>query len=175
MPKESKRNTAAQYAVTGLTGGVGRVVEKAAHRSISRVAEKSAVGYKNRQRRKRVGSIPKPAKKMHTAGFAVMVGLAITKDILDIILALTFFLSLLTSIFGIVVSFITVFYFVYNDVKWTSRKIVTILITSIVEFIPFVNVIFPAATINLFLVRKFENNDRLKAFAKKKASLLSKA
>ncbi len=118
--------------------------------------------------------LQKPEKKLTGAGFFIMVGLAATKDILDIFFTFTLIFTIFASFFGIMISFLILFYLIYNDVKWTTRKITTMVITFIIEFLPFINAFIPAATINLFIIRKFENSDRFKEFAEKKASLLAK-
>lgn len=127
-----------------------------------------------RPARKKDVNLQKPEKKLAGAGFFVMVGLAVTKDILDILFTFTLILAIFTSFFGIMISLLTLFYFIYNDVRWTTRKITTMIITSIIEFLPFIGAFIPAATINLFLVRRFENSDRFKEFTEKKAALLAK-
>jgi len=103
-----------------------------------------------------------------------MVGLAVTKDILDILFTFTLILAIFTSFFGIMISFLILFYLIYNDVKWTTRKITTMVLTFIIEFLPFIGAFIPAATLNLFIIRRFENSDRFKEFTEKKAALLAK-
>jgi uncharacterized membrane protein len=174
MRKESRKDIATQYAVAGAIGGVGRMVDKATSRGVSRAAERAAGIYKRRRRRKKTVDIPEPEKKLTGPMFFIMVGLAMTKDILDVIFTFTIFLSVLSSLFGIMISFLILFYFIYSDVKWTTRKLVTVILTFVIEFIPIISAFIPAATLNLFIVRKFENSDRLKKFAEKKATMLAK-
>ncbi len=137
-------------------------------------SRKNTGANKKKYHRREAIDLQKPEKKLTGSGFFVMVGLAVTKDILDIIFTFTLIFAIFASFFGIIISFLILFYLIYNDVKWTTRKIVTMLITFIVEFLPFINAFIPAATVNLFIIKKFENSDRFKEFAEKKASLLAK-
>jgi len=174
MQKESKKDIAAQYATAGLSGGVGRVIDKATARTVSSAAERAVEIYKKKHPKKEVLGMEKPEKRLTGAGFFIVLGLAIIKDLLDILLAATIVFAMLASLLGIAITFLIVFYLIYNNVKWTIRKIITVVITFLIEFIPIVSAFVPAATLNLLLIKKFENSDRFKKFAEKKAALLAK-
>jgi hypothetical protein len=175
MPKESRKDIAAQYAIAGVTGGVGRMVDKATSRGVSRIAERAAGAYKRRQRRKGAKiETTEPVKKLTGVGFWMMVTLAAMKDLLDILFTFTFFLTLLTIIFTIALSFIIFFYLFYNNVKFTSKALVRIIISFIIEMIPIVGALAPMSVISLFLIRSVENNRIFREFAEAKVEFLSK-
>jgi len=102
-----------------------------------------------------------PGKKMHTAGFYIIVLAAILKDIVDLITGFSIILSVLSFITGTTISFIIGFYLFYNNVSMTTKKIVTLSIMFIIEFIPIISIL-PSATLSLFLIRYFENNEYAK-------------
>jgi len=161
---QSRKGTTARYVIAGATGGAGRVVDMATAKAVSGVAERAVGAYKRRRRRKGVAEMQEPDKKLDGAGFWVIVGLAATKDIIDVILASTFIFAIIASFMGIAITFIILFYFIYNDVRFTTRKLVTIIVTFIIETIPFIGII-PTATISLFIIKKMENSEHLRKFA----------
>lgn len=170
---QSRKGTTARYVIAGITSGTSRIVDRATAQAVSGATEKAVAKHK-RQKRRGAIEAQEYEKKLTGAGFGIIVGLAIVKDILDILFNFTVVLALLASFAGIVISFVVIFYLIYNDVKWTTRKMVAIIITFVIEFIPIVNALIPAATINLFIIRKFENSDRFKEFIEKKTTLLAK-
>jgi len=111
-------------------------------------------------------------KKMVGPMFWLMVALAVTKDVLDVIFAASVVLSFLSSIFAVLVSLTVLFYMKYNNVPFTTRKVVTMAITFIIEFIPFASLL-PLTTINLFIVRIIDNNERLTKLVEKSGGAIN--
>jgi len=111
-----------------------------------------------------------PEKKLVGPGFWMIFSLTVIDEFMDVFLNLTFILSFVTVLSGLIVSFIVYFYLFYNGVSFTTRKLATMFISFLIEMIPFLNM-FPTYPFTLIMVRWLENNERIKKFAGKKALL----
>jgi len=168
-----KATDAARLVSAGLNtpGGMARqVAHRAALPHIMRGAEKAGRARRLREIKKRRaagarGKESAPPQKLTGVGFYMIVGLALIKDVSDIAADLSVFLSVVTILTGITISFIVWFYLFYNGVKIDSRKLATFLISAIIEIIPFLNII-PTFTFTLFFIREMENNPKLKKLTK---------
>ncbi len=141
------------------------------------LAEKKAIKkYKEKQGKKGVSSeeIEEPKKKLTGPLFFVMLGLALVSDTLGLLLSVTVVFSMLAPLFGMIFSLLILIYLWGSGVKPTTKKITTFIISFIIELIPFIDGFIPATTINLILIRVFENSDRLKKIAEKKTKSLAK-
>jgi len=116
-----------------------------------------------RKTRKKLATQPPQKKKMTGAGFYMVVGLAVIKDIVDFA-DFTGFGYVLTAFLGFIISYIVWFYLFYNDVKLDSRKLATFVASAIIEISPFN--FFPTFSITLFIIREMENNPKLKKLTK---------
>ena len=174
---QSHKGASARYVIAGSTGGSGRIVDRATARTVLDAKETNNTGVVRRKIRRRgrkmAMEMQKPEKKLDGAGFWIIVGLAAVKDITDIILAATLIFAIIASFMGIIITFVIFLYLFYNGVKITTKKLTTIIITFIIEIVPFLGII-PTATISLFIVKKLENNEQMRKFTEKKAMLLSK-
>ncbi len=118
-----------------------------------------------RKFKKQLGNKKTQEKKMTGVGFYMIVGIAIIKDLVDLI-DLTGIGVILTSILGFFIDFIVWFYFFYTGVKYyEGRKLATFLISAIIEIIPGLNIL-PTFSFTLFIIRALENNPRLKKMSK---------
>lgn len=125
--------------------------------------------------KKRTGRVAEvdiePPKKIGGASFGIMMGFAMMKDLLDIFLTFisvipfTVFFVIIGSLLGIIISIAIFFYLFSNRVGWTTKKIVIFAVAFIIEIIPFLGFL-PMATLNLFLVTRMENNDRMRTYAR---------
>lgn len=98
-----------------------------------------------------------PAKKKMTGiGFWLVVGIALMKDGLDIILNLSVFLIFLVIPLSFLFLFMTFMYLYLEGVKMDNRKLATIIISFIVDMLPLLSII-PAFTFSLFIIRFLEN------------------
>jgi len=120
---------------------------------------------KLRKLKKRFEAKNPQEKKMTGAGFYMIVGVAIIKDLVDLI-DLTGIGVILTTALGFLIDFIVWFYFFYTGVKYyQGRKLATFLISAIIEIIPGLNIL-PTFSFSLFIIRAMENNPKLKKVTK---------
>lgn len=170
--RQSAKSIATSAAIAGISGGGGRAVTKAAEAAssvaMSRGAEALAKRVKNSRNKKKKNARSEgedenntPAKKLTGPLFWFLVLVVVIKDALDIFLTASFFLSVLIIPLTLAISFTVFFYYFYNDVKPTIRKMVTIILSFIVEFLPLLGML-PTATLSLFLVKYFENKKHKK-------------
>lgn len=163
---EGRKQLVKSILVSGAFGGAASTIDRATSLSTAKTAERVAKKYKNRQKKKGVGSSPIPAKNLTGVGFKAIVVLALLKDISDIFLTASFIFTILIVGTGIAISFIISLYLFMNGVSFNTKKLVTILLMVVIEMMPFLSVL-PMATIGLFLVKKFENSERLQKFVGK--------
>lgn len=111
------------------------------------------------------------AKKRKLAGFGFMfmVGLALIKDVLDL-LNLTLVLSAMSVFFTIFYNITLFFYLFMNGISFTGRyagrKLAVLVGQFIIEVIPFVNIV-PATALSLVVLRTIENHIFLKKIVTK--------
>lgn len=171
------RQAAVATASTGSVGrGAQKVVEAASQEALAAGAERAARAARMRAARKRRAQPvnqrkSKPSKKMTGIGFWFMISLTLTKDFLDILLNITVILSLVVILLGLFITFCLFFYYMYNGVSVTSRKLATMAITIILEILPFFSIV-PMTTIGLFMIRRLENDERARRFITKGKHLL---
>jgi hypothetical protein len=110
-------------------------------------------------------------KKLTGIGFNMVLTLTIIKDISDIFLNLSVFLSMFVILTGSLVSFVVCFYLFYNNVKPTTRKVVTYITLSALEIIPGFSLL-PATAINLLGIRSLENSGLAKTVMSKFSGLI---
>lgn len=158
------------YAVA--TGGVGKAIDKATKKAtgqaISRAAQRASESYKKRQGGKQKASQARSEedkKKMTGVGFWMIVGLALAKDLLDILTGLTVVLIILVVFTTMTISFIVAFYLFYVGVKPDTRKVVTWALSFLAEIVS--GGFLPTYTISLFIIRFMENNGEFSALAGK--------
>lgn len=146
-----------------------RRIETQAAISGARVARIAQQRLKKRRVREveKQGKPQQPQKKLTGPLFIAMLSLTLLKDILDIVFTFSVILIFFSVIFGLMVTFILLMYYMMNDVKLTSRKLVAFVISMAFEIAPFAS-IFPMASIGLILVRILENSERLRKMASKK-------
>ncbi len=142
-------NAAAEKLGKHIAGGaVANYAEKLSRKK--RIATKRKSQYSSKKQ--------KIEKRLVGPVFWTVASFAIFKDVLDIFFTLTIFLILLTGIFTILISLTILFYLIFNRVPFTLRKIVSLTLMAILEFVPFANLI-PATTIGLFVVRYLDNKE----------------
>lgn len=131
-------------------GAVRAAADMAATPFIDKQAEKFA--------KKRQQETPRdPAKKKMTGvSFWIMVGVALMKDSLDLILNFSVFLIFLVIPLSFLFMFVTFMYLYLEGVKMDSRKIATIVISFLVDMLPLISML-PAFTLSLFIIRYLEN------------------
>lgn len=129
------------------------------------MARNAGLRARARARAKANASASKTSVKKKLSGpiFWLMIFFALIKDVSDIILTISFLLSILIIPLGIVVSFTLMLYYFFNGVKPTMGKAATVVITAIIEFLPFVSLL-PTTTLSLLIIRYLTNKE-----AKKKA------
>src|SRR3989344_880380 len=93
MPPEENKNSslAKDVAVAGLSRGVAGATETLSDEGVSRLAERAVRKYK----KKRGVEVTPPEEKLVGAGFLIIVLIAFSKDMLDIVLGVSIFLSFL--------------------------------------------------------------------------------
>lgn len=109
-------------------------------------------------------------KKMTGAFFYMMLSLTILKDFFDFLLTFTIILSFFIILINFVIMFVLLIYYFINDIKLTSRKLVTVIVGFTVEMIPIIGLL-PMASLSLIMVRKLENSERLSKMANKRVRL----
>jgi len=168
---EALGGTAARIAVSGAAGGLGRAADRAVQQATAetrnRLAKRAAEKYRKRREKKGKQVPQNDDKKLTGVGFYIMITLTAIKDISDVLLDISVILSFFVVLTGLIVSFAVVFYLFYNNVKPTTRKVVTWAISVGIEMVPFLSIL-PGATINLILIRIFENSDLLRKVTENK-------
>ncbi|NOY35545.1 MAG: hypothetical protein GXP44_01330 [bacterium] len=153
-----------RIAASAATGGVGRVASREVKRrvsgKISEAGEKAARYYKKRKD----PNLTEPPKKLSGAGFWMIFSLSLANEILDVFLNFTLFLSLLTLITGLAITFIIAFYLYGQGVKPSSRKLALWIVSVAIESIPFLNIL-PTYPVSLLVMKKMENSEFLKKHA----------
>ena len=164
----------AGYSFVASGGSVGAAANKAVQSATEDVSNKAAERLARRarfrqiqqRRQNRAAQIQaqaqpkKKEKKMTGFGFGMVVAAAILKDTLDVLLHFTVVLSPLIIFMNLLLAFIITFYLFYNLVKPSVRKVAVMSIAILVEFIPILSMVMPAATISLFLIRYLENGGK---------------
>jgi len=79
-------------------------------------------------------------------------------------------LSFFIVLINFIIMFVVLIYYFINDIKLTSRKLVTVVVGFAVEMIPIMGLL-PMTSISLIMVRKFENSERLSKMAEKRVGL----
>ena len=159
----ARLNTARKAVKTGAslaTGGIGR--------TITREAEKKVKG-KVIQAAERFGGKKAKAegeRKLVGPGFWFIFTFAVVKEIFDIFLTFTFFLSLFTLVNGLIITFVIWVYLASEGVSGSTKNIAVWIVSLIIEFIPFLNIL-PTFPISLLIMRTMENNEFLKEHAEK--------
>jgi len=159
-------------ATQGPARAAERAIEKAGAEAMAVGAKRVAVAAQRRllgrkQRQGQLDTKKMPKKKMAGMMFYMMLSLTIFKDLLDILLTFTLFLSVLGVLFGLLITFIVLIYYFLNNVSLTSRKLVVFVVSMTIEMLPLVGIL-PMASISFILVRNFENSQRLRKFAESK-------
>lgn len=141
--------------ITAATGGAGAVLRRAADAATEESVDRAAKSLAGRIRQ-RTGAPAADAKKMTGYAFYVILGLVIFKDLSDIFADITIFLSAITPITSIAISFVLACYFYFNDIELSVNKVAAYIISLIVEFVPILNAI-PTTTFILLLTKYLEN------------------
>jgi hypothetical protein len=97
-------------------------------------------------------------KKLTGAGFWMMASIAVLKDLLDLFanMSVVFvWISFFTTPFYYFLLFL---YLLHKNVGVSTKKMTTSAIGFIVGIVPGFN-LFPEATINLYMIRLFENSE----------------
>ncbi len=148
------RQAAYGFVSRGTGGAIRGATQAATSGAITKLAERSARRFKKPGENK-----PSKTKKMIGIIFYLMLGLAIFKDLLDAVTDLTIVFSILSLITTPVYTFILAFYLFTEGISLTTRKLVTMIISTIIGLIPIINIL-PVTTINLILLRYFENSEK---------------
>lgn len=171
-PKEATKKTqyGRDYALAGAVGALSGGLRGATGALSDEFIERKAheLEQKRRERLRVMGkekSIKLPEEKLVGAGFWIMIGVAMFKDIIDIFLGLSLILSFLIVLTTIVINFVVFFYLFYNDVEITNKKVASWVSTFILEVIPLGLFFLPLTTLNLIIIRTLEHNERIKKFA----------
>lgn len=128
---------------------------------------------KRRALRKRKRPAPKPQKKMVGPGFYMIFTLTLAKDISDIILDFTVFLSIISIFTTATIIFTLFIYYIYSGVSFGTRKIAmhiaffTIESLSAMPMIGFIAALVPGTTLSLVMTRILTNNELLAGVVKK--------
>lgn len=109
-------------------------------------------------------------KRLTGPFFWFVLFLAFVKDVLDILFTLTVVFSFFSWIFTLPLLLVILFYLKYNQVPFTTRKVVTVCVTFILEFTPLLGLL-PLSVLSLVLIRIVENNERLSKLAQSGAVL----
>ncbi|MCX6712467.1 MAG: hypothetical protein NT041_02140 [Candidatus Vogelbacteria bacterium] len=159
--KSVGQNVAKQAAYGFVSRGTGGAIRGATQATtsgaITKLAERSADKY----RKPKQEETAKKVKKMVGTLFYLMLGLTIFKDIFDAVTDLTVIFSILSLVTTPMYTFTLAFYLYSEGIKPTVRKMVTLAISTVLGFIPILNLL-PEATISLLLVKYFENNEKVK-------------
>ena len=159
-----KVSLAGRAARNVMMGNYSHAAEQAAIGASASYITKQAKRLRERREkrieRKNIGEKTDKKKKLEGPMFMFMAMLVIVKDLLDVVFTFSVLLVFLASAFAVIVSLIVLFYLKYNEIPLTTRKVATMVITFLLEFIPFAGLL-PLATLNLFLVRIIDNNERL--------------
>jgi hypothetical protein len=151
-----------RIAHAGLTGGIGaagrKVTEQLTQKQVDKYSQKTANVIRKRRGQQTQSQTAK--KKMSGAGFYIILGITILEDLLDI------FLSPITPITSVIVSFIVFTYLYLENIDFDSRTIARWLISFIIELIPVINII-PTYSIIFYLTKVFENKKIVKGAALK--------
>ena len=165
-------NEGARLASAGLSGGVGKAVDRAAHMAVggavSTAAAKAAAKYRlkresktpaeSRVESRQLQQADREEKKIAGAGFWMVLGICIAKDLLDIFTNLSVILSILVWVTTMMILFVVNFYLFYNGVKPTTKKVLWQAVVFAGDSFPFIS-IFIGYTIYLIFVRIVENNE----------------
>ncbi len=166
---QTAASIARRSAVAGLSGGVGRAMQKAAegaaHAAVARGAEHTARLYRARraarlrEMRARGENVErrKDAKKLTGPSFWFVAACAVLKDILDLFLSVTVLLSVFIIMTGFLITFLILFYLFFKGVKPDVRKVASFVISTCVEMLPLLSIL-PATTLNLFIIRSLEHS-----------------
>jgi hypothetical protein len=100
-------------------------------------------------------------QKLSGAGFVMMMMLALFKDFFDVIANFSIILAFLSTITGIIVSFVIFFYLFYNNVSFTSKKLGVLFTMLLIETVPFLSLL-PMTAAGLFIVRLLEHRKTAK-------------
>lgn len=112
------------------------------------------------------GNTPqKEPKKLNGAGFMMILMLALFKDFSDIFLDIGIITSIITTVTGLFVSGIIWFYLFYNRVSFSNKKLVTLIIMTMISLIPILNIL-PETTLGFLLIRTIEHSEQLQRLAK---------
>ncbi|PIP73401.1 MAG: hypothetical protein COW88_02165 [Candidatus Lloydbacteria bacterium CG22_combo_CG10-13_8_21_14_all_47_15] len=106
----------------------------------------------------------KPPKKMHGAGFLIIVLFAAGKDMFDILAAVSVVFAWISFLVGPIMSFIIFFYLWYVGVSFTSKKVGMLATMFLIEFLPFLS-IMPMTVLSLFVIRYLENSGQVQKFS----------
>lgn len=149
------RNVTKVFSSAGNPGRALRVAaDTAATPYLDRAAKRFA--FKNRGKLGRFRA-KKDGKKLHGVSFWLIVGLAIIKDLLDIVLNISLILILLVIPIGFIISFGVFIYLYLQGVKMDSRKLATLIIGFFIDLLPLLSIL-PTFTITLFIIRFLENS-----------------
>jgi|GEM_PF-4049467 len=126
-------------------------------------------------------------KKIGGVSYGIMLGLAMVKDTTDVLTtlaqillpgldliipgvgsSLSLLVGILAYVIGAMITFTIFLYLKFSGVKFTSKKLATATLSTIIEMIPLVDIL-PTTTIMLVLVKKMQNNERVQKLAKIKA------
>ena len=134
---------------------------------VARIAQQRLKKRKGREAEKQ--RKPQQSQKKLTGPlFIAMLFLTLLKDMLDIVFTFSVILIIFSVIFGLMITFTLLIYYMMNDVKLTSRKLVVFVVSMVLEILPFTGIL-PMASVSLVLVRVLENNERFRKMASKKA------
>lgn len=178
----SAKSIARRAAIAGVSGGLGKAAQKAveatAYDTMSRGAEAAAKKARLRNAKKRKAKAlqernKRPEKKLTGISFYGMLTLAAAKDALDVFLTFSIIFSFLIIITGLLITFLIMFYLFYNRVKFTTKKLVTVTISMLIEMLPVLGIL-PMTTVNLILIRMFENSKNAKKLTDKAGALVAR-
>ena len=149
-------NTIARVVRAGTVGGAARILtEKAVNPYANRIAQRAADRFNKNKR------LPLPQERLTGPIFWFMALVALAKDFLDIIVNMTIALAPLVIILGLVFGFVITFYLYLSGVDFDTKRIVTVVISTIISMVPFLSII-PATVLGLLIVRWFEHSEHVK-------------